>query len=78
MDGNQGGEAVLGTQPREGLAAGELPRGGPPGTDRRPGDAFGRDQQGVEGVVDHRRDPDLVDLGQRHRVNCRSLRDPRR
>ncbi|WP_223280881.1 hypothetical protein [Streptomyces antnestii] len=68
---------MLGTQPREGLAAGELPRGGPSGARRRPGDAFGGGQQGVVDVVDHRRDPDLVDLGQRHRVDGRSLCEAR-
>ncbi|MFJ6605050.1 hypothetical protein [Streptomyces lydicus] len=78
LDGDQGGEAMLGTQPRDGLATGELPRGGPPGAHRRPDDAFGRGQQDVEGVVDHRHDPDLVGLGQRHRVNSRSLLDASR
>ncbi|WP_159032897.1 hypothetical protein [Streptomyces fodineus] len=35
---------MLGTQPREGLAAGELPRGDLPGAHRRPGDAWLRER----------------------------------
>ena len=72
-DGDQGGEAVLGAQARDGLPARELARRHPPDAQRRPGDAHRRGEQGIEGVIDHYRDRNLVGLGQRYRVNGRPV-----
>ena len=74
--GDQGGKAVLSAQPGYRAPGFELRGRHRPGRWRRPGDAFGGGEQGVEEVVDQGRDRDLVDGEQPDGIRHGSFRGP--